>query len=367
LAGALSRIEAGDTELATGACVAADATALAGGHLIEAPTRRTIAAGTLAVSDRCAVRDPLALLVSGVAARLTDEPTAIPILHEAVTSAAEDQTRLQTVAGRHVHVVYFDTVLAAADVFDDRAWDDLTHVWAQLARRTGALAALPLALAFRSWLEVLQGRFGSAASHLAEIEDVVTLTGSRGLLGSPTPARVLRDAWQGNEDAARTGARRMMQDAHERGQGIGIDHAYTALTILEIGAGRYDAALRAARRVLDHNSAQRHPHEPRRLTGQPAGIAEAHRHDVFAARHEMSAIDDHDETMLPVRATAVISTGLQSAGRSRRAWRRHPSAWRGTRMTTSVLRSRRWSGIRPSRRPVTSDRRRAPTHATESG
>ena len=254
LAGALSGIEAGDTELAIGACVAADATVLAGGHLIEAATRRTIAAGTLAVSDRCGVRDPLAQLVSGVAARLTDERAAIPILHEAVTSAAEDQARLKTVAGRHVHVVYFDTVLAAADVLDDRAWDDLTHAWVQLARRTGALAALPLALAFRSWLEVLQGRFGSAASHLAEIEDVLTLTGSPGLLGSPTPAQVLRDAWQGNEDATRTGARRMMQDAHERGQGIGVDHAYAALTILEIGAGRYDAALRAARRVLDHDS-----------------------------------------------------------------------------------------------------------------
>ena len=74
LAGALPRIEAGDTELAIGTCVAAGATALAGGHLIEAPTRRTIAAGTLAVTDRCAIRDPLAQLVSGVAARLTDEP-----------------------------------------------------------------------------------------------------------------------------------------------------------------------------------------------------------------------------------------------------------------------------------------------------
>ena len=36
LAGALPRIEPGDTELAVGACVAAGATALAGGHLIDA-------------------------------------------------------------------------------------------------------------------------------------------------------------------------------------------------------------------------------------------------------------------------------------------------------------------------------------------
>ena len=46
----------------------------------------------------------------------------------------------------------------------------------------------------------------------------------------------------------------MMQDAHERGQGIGIDHAYAALLVLELGAGRYDAALRAARHLVDHDT-----------------------------------------------------------------------------------------------------------------
>jgi DNA-binding NarL/FixJ family response regulator len=185
---------------------------------------------------------------------LTGEHAAISILHMAVTSAARDQARLQSVAGRHVHVVYFDTVLAAVDTLDDRAWDDLTHAWVQLSRATGALAALPLALSFRGWLEVLPGRLGSAASHLAEIEDVVSLTRSRGLLGAPAPAHVLRNAWLDDEEATRTGARRMMQDAHERGAGIGIDHAYAALSVLELGAGRYDAALRVARHIFDHDS-----------------------------------------------------------------------------------------------------------------
>jgi DNA-binding CsgD family transcriptional regulator len=70
----------------------------------------------------------------------------------------------------------------------------------------------------------------------------------------PAPAQVLRDAWQANDEAARTGARRMMQDAHERGQGVGIDHAYAALVVLELGAGRYDAALRAARHLVEHDT-----------------------------------------------------------------------------------------------------------------
>ena len=46
----------------------------------------------------------------------------------------------------------------------------------------------------------------------------------------------------------------MMQDADERGQGLGVDHAYAALTVLELGAGRYEAALRTARHLYDHDS-----------------------------------------------------------------------------------------------------------------
>ena len=65
---------------------------------------------------------------------------------------------------------------------------------------------------------------------------------------------MLRDAWLEDEEATRTGARRMMQDAHERGAGLGIDHAYAALCVLELGAGRYDAALRAGRHIFDHDS-----------------------------------------------------------------------------------------------------------------
>ena len=67
LARALPRVGVGDTELAVGSCVAAHAVLLAGGHLVDEPTRRMIAAETLAVMDRCEVREPLAQLVNGVA------------------------------------------------------------------------------------------------------------------------------------------------------------------------------------------------------------------------------------------------------------------------------------------------------------
>ena len=62
------------------------------------------------------------------------------------------------------HVVYFDAVLAAADLVDDQAWDD-----SPMRRRNSHVAparyaTLPLTLSLRSWLEVVQGRLGSATS-----------------------------------------------------------------------------------------------------------------------------------------------------------------------------------------------------------
>lgn len=254
LADVLPIIGAGERELAAGASVAAVAAALAAGDLVDYTTRRAIATGVSGLSAATELPAMVARLVDAVASRWTDGPTACASLREIVTAIAEKPRRIEEAVGRHLHVVFYDTVLAAAELLDDRAWDDLAHAWVQIARRTGALTALPLALSSLSWLEVLQGRFGSAASHLAEIDDLVSLTGIRGLVGTPSPAMVLREAWQGHEEATRTGVRRMLRDAHDRGQGIGLDHGYAALTVLELGAGHYEAALRAAQRVADHDA-----------------------------------------------------------------------------------------------------------------
>ena len=254
LADVLPIIDAEERELAAGASVAAIAAALAAGHLVDETTRRAIATGVSGLSASTELPAMVARLVDAVAARWTNGHTACAALREVVTAMAEQPRQIEEAVGRHLHVVFYDIVLATAELLDDRAWDDLTHAWVQIARRTGALSALPLALSSLSWLEVLQGRFGSAASHLAEIDDLVSLTGIRGLLGTPAPAMVLREAWQGNEEATRTGVRRMMRDAHDRGQGIGLDHGYAALTVLELGAGHYEAALRFAQRVADHDA-----------------------------------------------------------------------------------------------------------------
>ncbi len=254
LARALSDVDVRDAEQAVGICVAADAIALVGTHLLDDATRLTIAEGTRNLCAAPDLPESLAQLLMGVATRLARrDQDAAPLLGAAVSTATNDRARFEQAAGHHVHVVYLDMVLAAVGILDDRSWDELTRAWVESARRTGALAALPPALGLRSWLEVLQGRPGLAASHLAEAESLATLTGIRGLLGSPPAAQVMADAWQGNEDAVRSGARRMMQQGHERGEGLAIDQAYAALTVFEVSGGHYEAALRTAQRGAEHH------------------------------------------------------------------------------------------------------------------
>ena len=133
------------------------------------------------------------------------------------------------VAGRHVHVVYFDAVLAACDLLDDQAWDELTQAWAQLSRATGACRA-----AARAQPPQLAGgspgtpRFGDLPSWRDRGHRVAHRLAR--VLGSPAPAVVLRDAWQGTRRPPGP-VLAAMRDADERGQGMGVDHAYLALTV----------------------------------------------------------------------------------------------------------------------------------------
>ena len=111
MADALPLIEADEHELAVGACVAAVAAVLTGGHLIEASTRRAIASGTRAVLARCDLPDPIAQVVAGVGTRVDRAtcrrgPDAPRCRHHSRPRPSRASRRSP---GRHVHVVYFDT------------------------------------------------------------------------------------------------------------------------------------------------------------------------------------------------------------------------------------------------------------------
>jgi DNA-binding CsgD family transcriptional regulator len=140
--------------------------------------------------------------------------------------------------------------IAAGELLDDEASHTLASRWVQLARDRGAKGELLHALPHAGTVELLSGRFGAAEERYAEAAATAATTRMPSPLGA-TAGGLLALAWRGNEAAARPAAAETASEATEHGRGVGVVFAQHALTVLELGLGNYDAALSAARTVVD--------------------------------------------------------------------------------------------------------------------
>jgi DNA-binding CsgD family transcriptional regulator len=125
-------------------------------------------------------------------------------------------------------------LLAALETWDDEALHDLGTRFDRSRLTDGAQAAHPL-----EWLagldELLGGRLDAGPS----------------LVGA---ADVMAAAWRGRSIEARALAEECMRQAFARNLGMQVAAAQHALVVLEIGLGRYEAALAAAREACDGSS-----------------------------------------------------------------------------------------------------------------
>ncbi|WP_411093355.1 AAA family ATPase [Streptomyces sp. 049-1] len=138
--------------------------------------------------------------------------------------------------------------ITAIRVWDDNRWNQLTIRYLQLARRTGALSELPLALTQRAHSLLFAGEMAAAASLIDELRVVQEATGS-GL--APYGAMALA-ALRGNGAEVEALTARTVREAAERGEGIGIVFAEQARAMLGNGLGQYDMALAAGRRAAEY-------------------------------------------------------------------------------------------------------------------
>ena len=127
---------------------------------------------------------------------------------------------------------------AAIRVWDDERWDALSARHVQLARETGALSELPLALTSRAYMLLFAGELTAAASLTDEVQAVKEATGS-GL--APYGALGLA-ALRGDEAEALALIEATMEDVTRRGEGVGITFAEWANAVLNNGLGHYDKA-----------------------------------------------------------------------------------------------------------------------------
>jgi ATP/maltotriose-dependent transcriptional regulator MalT len=137
---------------------------------------------------------------------------------------------------------------AALCLWDDRAWETLAGRRVRVARETGALADLPLALSSLASVHVLAGELAEAES-LAD-EARVTAEAAH---GTPAPYGALGlAAIRGRRDPALALIDAVADDAALRGEGLGLAAATWATAVLGNGLGQYAEALTAAEEAVGY-------------------------------------------------------------------------------------------------------------------
>ena len=242
LLSAAARLEPLDVALARETYLDAFSAALFVGRLTGGPGLREVAqaarrAPTHERGKRDLILDSLAVLFTeGFAA-------AIPIRQRALRAFRPEDVP----DGGELRLLWL-AAIAAANIWDDEGWNVLSTRLVRVARDTGALSELPLALNSQIVALLLSGEQAIAAALVAEERAVREATGSN---IAPYGALV-HAALQGREIPARELIDATIKEVVQRGEGIGAMIAYWASALLLIGLGRYEEALTPARKASEY-------------------------------------------------------------------------------------------------------------------
>jgi DNA-binding CsgD family transcriptional regulator len=136
----------------------------------------------------------------------------------------------------------------AMDLWDDENWYALSTRLVRLARDSGALTVLPLALHLRAYLHLCAGEMLEGTSLIEEARAVTEATSST---LAPYSALLLA-ALQGRESDAADLTVAAIREILPRGEGFGVTVTEWASALLHNGLGHYDTALEAAQQATDH-------------------------------------------------------------------------------------------------------------------
>ena len=113
------------------------------------------------------------LFLDGLATHFTEGYAAgLPILRRALNAFG-----FQMSAGEEFRWLWL-ACIAAAHLWDDEKWDALCDRHVRLARDTGALRELPLALTISAYLKIFAGDLAAAGPLIEELQAVMQATGA---------------------------------------------------------------------------------------------------------------------------------------------------------------------------------------------
>jgi DNA-binding NarL/FixJ family response regulator len=185
------------------------------------------------------------LLLDGLAVRFTDGYAAgAPALKRALAAVRDEGRR----AGENVRWPWIARRVAP-DLFDDDTWQALATRNVQIARDTGALAVLPLALNLLSLLRCFEGKLAAAAAILEEADEIADATGTTPIVFG----RVLLAGCRGDETQGLSQIEAGERAATARGEGVVLTFGEHARALLHNGLGQHAAALAPAQRASDRD------------------------------------------------------------------------------------------------------------------
>jgi DNA-binding CsgD family transcriptional regulator len=178
------------------------------------------------------------LLLDAFVALAEDYPAAVPLGRNALA-------RLRGGAGvprERLRWLWQGCVLAL-ELWDDESAYTLSERHLQIARETGALSEIPLALGSHTPILVFSGDLATAAALAEEARSVLDAAGIR----EAPYGRLVLAGWRGQECGTSELMDAAMREARSRGEGVGVAICEYSRAVLCNALGQYGEALTAAR------------------------------------------------------------------------------------------------------------------------
>lgn len=187
---------------------------------------------------------PTDLLLNGLAVRFTDGYlAALPLLRLALAAFGR-----RDIPPEQLRWLWLAQIVGG-NLWDERTLDTIDHV--DVARDSGALATLPLALATRMGAHVLMGDLSAAALLLDTVKAATEVTG----IPSAPYGALLLAAWQGRESEVVALVQATTAEALRRREGFGLIITGFAEAMLFNSLCRYEKSTGAAEIARHYDSA----------------------------------------------------------------------------------------------------------------
>ena len=243
LLAAARRLEPLDVSLARETYVDTFSAALFGARLNGSVGMPEVAAAARAAPRPDAEPRTADLLLDALVALADDYATAVPRCREAVQRLAGEKASAQ----ERLRWLWQGCVIAI-EIWDDEHAHSLSHSSVEIARETGTLGELALALSARAPIQVFCGDLAAAGASVSETQSVQEATGIR---AAPYGALIL-SAWRGRRLETTALIETTEREAEARGEGIGLAISAYARAVLCNGLGLYQEALAAAVTASEH-------------------------------------------------------------------------------------------------------------------